>query len=297
MLFLIMIFAVACSGKTGTPSNLSATQDIYSQDIAEIPSSLPTPTSLNTTPTSTIEVITGFFQLPKDIDEIRDLLPGSNECQFPCFLGIIPGLTDYTTTVKEFSQVITSRTGEGKTLDGKVGYNFKLKYPENDLDISFDISTLDNKIISELILYPSSTLGKIYSVPEVIDFYKYPDNVYVFTYSEPYGDGVQPFDLVLDYSIKGFMLWYRNPDVITTDEKIELCYLLDIAPTIYLWSPNEKRTFLDIAPIGKGESRDAKQLTEIALMDSNNVSELITDPNGFCVQTGKSNWKDITHYP
>lgn len=297
MLLFITIFAIACDRRVNISPTKTSTQVINALKTPTITFELPTATIPFVHPTDTSESGEESISLPENPEKIRELLLSSIECQFPCFLGIFPGKTDYKTTIEELSRVATSYTGEGKSFDGKIGYNFKLHYPNNDLDISLDVSTLDKNIVVDLILYPKSTLAKFYSVPQVIDFYRKPDSIFVFTLSEPYGDDVQPFDLILDYSSKGFLLWYRNPDVSRNNEKIELCYRNDIAPTIYLWSPNERRTFLDIAPIGKGESKDAKQIDDPTITDSKNVSELLTAPDGFCVQTDKNNWKDITQYP
>lgn len=297
MLFIMMILATACGGRINEPPTITPTQIVMVLETATIPLEQPTATIPIVPPTDTSEVVEESFHLPENPDEIRDLMPSSNACQFPCFLGIIPGKTDYKTTVDELSLFATSKTGEVKSFDGKIGYNFKLHYPDSDLDISLDISTLDKNKVLDLILYPKSSLAKFYSVPQVIGFYKNPDNIFVFTLSEPYGDGVQNFDLILDYSSKGFLLYYMNPDVNRKDGKIELCYRPEIAPTIFLWSPNDRRTFLDIAPIGEGQSKDAKQLADLVLIDSKKLSELLTTPAGFCVQTDKTQWKDITQYP
>jgi hypothetical protein len=294
-LFILIILCVACGEKTSTPT-ITSTQTVTVQETVNTPFEQATATIPLILPTDTGEVGEETFTLPEDPDEIRDLLAISNACQFPCFLGITPGITDYETAVEALSRVATANTGEVKLRNGESGYNFKLQYPESDLDLSFDIHTLDRNKVLELILFPKSSLATFYSVPQVIDFYKEPENIFVFTLSEPYGDGVQPFVLILDYSSKGFLLYYMNPEVKIMGEVIELCYHPEIAPTILLWSPDERRTFLDIAPIGKDESKDAKQLADVALVDSEGLMELLTAPEGFCVQTEKNQWKDIMQY-
>lgn len=296
IVFILIILSVACGGKTITPT-IATTQIVNFEETVNTPFEQATATIPPILPTETSKIGEEVFTLPENPAEVRDLMAISNACQFPCFLGITPGITDYETAVEALSRVATYSTGEVKFRNGESGYNFKLQYPESDLDLSFDINTLDHNIVLDLILFPKSSLATFYSVPQVIDFYKEPENIFVFTLSEPYGDGVQPFVLILDYSSKGFLLYYMNPEVKRENGIIELCYRPEIAPTIFLWSPNERRTFLDISPIGEGESKDVKQLADVASVNSEELLELLTAPEGFCVETEKNQWNSISHYP
>lgn len=300
-LFLIFFFWTTLSVSCNEIVSLSPTITITQLPSAEVTTTvyqvIPTATIPLVLPTNTSESTNSLFHLPQNPNEIRDLVPSAMKCQFPCFLGIFPGKTDYKTTIDEITQVATSYSGEVKSKDGKFGYNFKIYYSQNKLDLSADVKTLDQNKVLELTLYPTISLADFFSVSKVLNYYGDPDNIYVFTLSEPYGDSVLPFDLFLDYSTKGYLLWYRNPNTVIENNRLKLCYLPENAPTIYLWSPENKKSFYDIAPIGKPESMDAKLIQDVIIFpDSDRIFDTLANPDGFCVQSDFQNWKDITEY-
>ena len=133
-------------------------------------------------------------------------------------------------------------------------------------------------------------LLQAYRLPSVLSTYKQPRNVLIFA-----NEGWRYFELVLDYSDQGFVIWYSAP-LDSEGEKYLGC-LEKAFVNLYLWTPDLTYTWAE-GVTGSGDAseidslnRDFQPLEDVTSMTLDKFYEAFVNvENDTCLETPKELW-------
>lgn len=136
-----------------------------------------------------------------------------------------------------------------------------------------------------------------YTLAQILNTYGQPGEVWVRTFDRP-RDMTLPFDLVLFYPQKGFMVRYRdNADLDgETVQTVRGCFQnLEYPPELWTSTPHQQISFLEAATsaisFGLDEEKEYRPLEEVTTMDVELFFRRFSQPENLdCLETPASLW-------
>ena len=264
---LSFVLLVSLTGCYGTPSAspLSPTNSPASPTAMPLPTVAPSLTPTPELPTDTpIPSLIPPTRTPRPTpvptmtaDEeyifFLEMLQNNGGCQLSCWWGFTPGETSWQATRDFFTSLGKETWGGGDIQNYTVGFNMLGHYE------SYQSYIGDEDGILEMIgIGASPAVGedgsftydhpqfaedwKAYMLPQMLEVYGPPSQVFLGTGS---GAPWSPFDLLLFYSEKGFLMQYSGEAEEREGETWLVCpHLVEL--TLYLWSPKRSMSLEDI---------------------------------------------------
>jgi hypothetical protein len=133
-------------------------------------------------------------------------------------------------------------------------------------------------------------LLQAYRLSSVLSIYKQPGNVLIFA-----NEGWRYFELVLDYSNQGFVIWYSAP--LDSDAKNFLGCPAKAFVNLYLWAPDLTYTWAEGVARNEDTSeiaslnRDFQPLEDVTSMTLDEFYDAFVNINNeTCLETPKELW-------
>ncbi len=268
---------------------------------------LPEPTPTNRVPTSS-----QFPTLPSAEAEamVIDLLENNGGCLLPCWWGLTPGKTNKKGAQSLFESLATDSSsvdfydtvGGASWLIDKDGLLLDLivsfVHDRNLADVveSFSITMEVKRELSEggFETVWENPLNErylqAYRLPLIMSTYGQPERILVSA-----NKGWKYFNLILDYSDRGFAVWYSAPLESSGDKYIG-CMSKSFT-RLYLWAPEFAYTWAE-GVVGTGDlseiaslNRDFRPLEEVTLMTTEDFYIVFRNTNNRgCIETPKNIW-------
>jgi hypothetical protein len=301
LLFVCIAILLGCTTPFLTPKTQTAIET-YDPNITNNSSLTATSTQ---SPTSTVmpvksDVVTASLTpLPTLSQEealalVLDLFENDGDCSLPCWWGITPEDTSWQ-EAKRYLDTFALRFDEFKSTDppGRMIYGFYFKVPE---DISPHGRTahsylVRDNLIEYIIAFPHNS--KHFTLSQLLNDHGPAEQVWLRTFNQP-RDQVLPFHLVLFYPSQGFMAEYSISAELQ-DGSVRGC-LQETQPTLWLWSPDQKKNLYDIANLNQGgfiaeELGYFRPLHDVTEMDVESFYESFRDINILtCLETPATMW-------
>ena len=261
--FVLLVSLTGCCG-VPVPSTLSPTNSPASPTAMPLPTVAPSltptlelPTDTHTpslipptrtprptpVPTMTADEEYGFF---------LEMLQNNGGCQLPCWWGFTPGETSWQAT-RDFFTSLGKETG---SVDGIQNYTVFFNRPGHYESYQSYIGGEDG-ILEMIGIVASPAVGedglftydhpqfaedwRTYMLPQMLEVYGSPSQVFLGTGGAPWS----PFDLLLFYPEKGFLMQYSGVAEEREGETWLVCpHLVEL--TLYLWSPDRSMNLEDI---------------------------------------------------
>ena len=304
LLLFSLVYLPACQFEAAPKPETVVTQDV----LVSIATTLPTITVEPMVVTRQLTATRALTIMPMSspsstlsLREKEDINSGyyeANEnCDLPCWWGIIPGETDWLT----MQQLLNPITSEIHILA-----------KESEADLNFVVVAYFPvpKILSEIKLLEQSYRidnGKITIIQpeiprnmsqtiisEVLRIYGQPSEVWLDTYGYSLGE-VNPFRLVLFYPDKGILVRYFD-DADFQNEQVVGCFSGHTG-AIVLWDPELNLTFAEALngtrALGTYGEQYYKPLEDATEMSVETLYQTYLDPDtGTCIETPTELWMD-----
>lgn len=223
---------------------------------------------------------------------VLDLLENNTGCQLPCWWGFTPGQTSWQ-TAQSFLNTFASRISGGGSFKLS-SYTVKIDVPEDVQPGAKLVQeyTVRNGII-EMIATDAGDSFR-YTLPELLTSHGQPAEVWIRTFKETPGSTL-PFHLVLVYSQQGIMAHYYDTAE-KKDDQLQGCPQgSGYRPLLWLWSSDQKMTFMEAAKkavrFGLDEAQYYRPLEEATGMAIETFYQTFKDPtNTTCLETPSEMW-------
>jgi len=241
---------------------------------------------------------------------ILELLQYNPDCLFPCWFGLTPGETDDKATKALFEKLaaVSLRTTLNDDVDGAFWRINKDSFLLDTITSAIYDQSSSNILESlritievkrevqagELNTAWENPLNEqflqAYRLPSVLSTYNQPRNVLMFA-----NEGWRYFELVLDYSDQGFVIWYSAP-LDSEGEKFLGCPEKAFV-NLYLWTPDLTYTWAE-GVTGNGDTseidslnRDFQPLEDVTSMTLDKFYDaFVNTENDTCLETPKELW-------
>jgi len=224
-----------------------------------------------------------------------ELYKTNANCELPCWWGIIPGETTWT-TAKLFLSSFAIKMSTGVYSESDLEF-----VAEVDVPVSEDLS--ENGILRQpfyiydgivMIIHPEMPQGisKIYTISQILNVYGRPPEVWLDALGVSFSDYF-PFRVVLFYPEKGILVKYVD-DTEFVDDNLRGCPQ-DNSGKLTLWSPNLELTFAGALngtnALGTYGEQYYKPLEEATEMDVETFYQTYLDPDTeTCIETPAELW-------
>ncbi len=263
------------------------------------PTASPNPTSTPTNlPTSTATYTPGPTNTPRptlSADEAQDLtldlLENNADCQLPCWWGFIPGETNWQTAESFLSTFVSKIEFVGSPTKSLYSGYVILPVLEDIYPISLQhVYTIRNDIIDVIDIHITNI--PTYSLPQILDTYGKPEEVWVLTARKP-REGNLPFDFALFYPQHRFMIDYSVQGPLQGDDILR-CPTLEASILLTTWSPEKEFTFAEV--INRRIPRSATAFLPLETATGMTIDDFFqvfkeTD-NSECLKTPSELWID-----
>lgn len=227
-----------------------------------------------------------------------EFLDQQNDCRFPCWLGNVPGETEWA-AVDQFYKSLGPAV-ECDDNDARIGrYRITFETPERNLSLTQIYRVREDKVFMIWAsLRPLSTTAAVpallqrQSLPQVLGEYGKPDQVYVHTYASV-PEGVIPLRLLLFYS-QGMLLSYGGGIEPDGDRLRGCLHPLD-GVALWLWDSTEVWTLETISKSGPNlppdfvkEVHTLEEATGMTVETFFETYRLSADP--VCLETSRALW-------
>lgn len=217
---------------TRTPKGTVQETDTPSPAVTLTPSLTPTATA-TFTPLPTLDPISAQ-------NRVLELLRSNGDCSFPCWWGLIPGITSWEETKHLLSPFAESIWPNRDTASI---YQIKFSVPEainkyGFLNVNFDLD--ENRGIKLI------SAGKEYPLNEFLTDYGQPDQIYIWAISAYTLSPEARYTIALYYEGQGILVAY--------DGSAEKAETLQICPSsinqdntyFWLWDPARETSFEEV---------------------------------------------------
>jgi hypothetical protein len=234
---------------------------------------------------------------------VLNLLKENGGCRLPCWWGFTPGKTSW-------QAIQTFLASSGKIAmkfsnSYLTNYSVKFEIPQHDVQLG-QVYNVTNGILDMIwvgvgtVRNYNSVYGdtqfardlRAYTLPQMLDTYGRPTEVFLKTYSST-PEGWIPFQLLLFYPQQGILVRYYGP-ALQKGQQIVICpQQSDI--TLWLWSPERTMSLEDIANMGQEfpveEVPEFRSLEEAAGMSVEQFYQSFGQPNSkTCLETPAELW-------
>ncbi len=266
-LLLAMVLLTGC-GVPSVTTIETPTADLTTSPTSspEVPSPTKSPTSLSDTPfpTQTPALLVSETPMPGHALPLSDaqslaleLLQSNENCLFPCWWGLIPGITsaqDAKLFLEGFQSISWAMIFDDNggyvqlpvsvdTLTIRTDLDYEVNIQRDTVELlSIQIQVLDLTQKDDLVVYENPIFERVlhlYTLPEIPSTYRLPSDVQVRAIR-----GFHQFDLLLYYPEVGTAVNYVSPLVRTKDRRPFSRSCPDNASVeLYRWSPETLRLF------------------------------------------------------
>lgn len=288
----LMIAVVGCTAQS-TPTALPAT------GIRPVSPTVPVviPTTTYAASPALVQTITPeptWTALPTLLpnqaqDLIFKLLAENASCSLPCWWGLTPGQTTWSSAYRYLS-TFTSEISNYKLSDA-TRYTVKFDVPTNKFPARLQQDyTVENDRVQMIEVYVARTSN--YSVAPFLVAYGEPTEIWIRTYRQS-REGDLPFDVVLFYGERGVMVRY---DINATEsgDRIQACPQFERGIVLALWPPEPKGIFAGIVEktsVFKVGNWDYRPLQEATGIDVQTFYQAFKDANNtMCIETPAKLW-------
>ncbi len=263
---------------TRQPLTASLTHTAVSKTSTAVPSPIWTPL-----PTLDPEQAISFTE---------NLMVENAGCRLPCLWGIVPDKSSWIET-EQFVRSFATHVGQGGggwiKENGKniLATNYTVEYQtrENPGSILFDVQ---DGIITSISVSDMGT-HLFYPLQTFLLEYGSPEEIFINTYSDYYGDGVLPFDIALFYPDQGISMifWLQGK---RDGNIVRGCIDPTTDPILDLWTPERNWPFEYLQPFGLDTGKE-KTLEAATEMDINTFYDIATTSSGtICIETPADLW-------
>ena len=232
---------------------------------------------------------------------VLGMLQNNGGCQLPCWWGFTPGETSWQATRDFFTSLGKETWGGGGILNYTVFFNTPGHYESYQSYIGED-GTLEQIGVHAVPsadedgyrVYGNSQFAedwRVYMLPQILEAYGLPSQIFLGLG----GAAWMPFDLVLFYPEKGFLVQYSG-----SAERSEggtfLVYPHRAEITLDLWVPEQYMSLEDVPGVGSytyaaGEMSRLHSLEEATGMSVEQFYETFVQPeNETCLETPVDLW-------
>lgn len=308
MKWITLLIMLLLSGGCSTfSSSIQPTSSLSTEFPTEVGARPPerTPTTESLTPTSLPRL-----QPAEAEGMLLELHQNNGGCHLPCWWGLTPGKTSAQTAISLFESLseISSRI---TLFDDVGGAHWRIE--RNDLLLDTIVSFTYNRLLSGNIESLRITIEvkrelqgggygtvwenplneqflQAYRLPHILSIYGQPEEVLVFA-----NEGWRYFELVLDYSAQGFVIWYSAP-LESSGDKFLGCPSKAFTK-LYIWAPQFTYTWAE-GVTGMGDKSEIDSLTRdfVALEEATSIttrdfSNTFTNADfAGCIETPKELW-------
>lgn len=293
---LLSILLMGCQSNETTAvavQGTAASTETTSPPAATVPAMAtatyqPTAT-LIPTPTPTLSIV--------EKEEITSGLYETNSnCEFPCWWGIVPGVTSWQ-TAKFFLGTLSTEisTGTESETDREFVVQVYLPVTEELSEIKeLEQSYYVNDGIVEIIQPETPNEMSLTIISDVLRTYGQPSEVWIDTYGYSLGE-IDPFRVVLFYPEKGILLRYFD-DADFQNDQVVGCFA-GYRGAIVLWAPELEFTFAEALngtrALGTYGEQYYKPLEDASEMDVETFYQTYLDPDAeTCIETPAELWMD-----
>lgn len=273
---------------TATPSFIPAISDdlLPTQTHTPIPSDSPTPS-----PTISKH---GFTPVPTEMVQstILDLYETNAGCRYPCWWGIIPGLTSWTEAELRLHPL--AFTIKASDFNAQIYYTVYFSVPENLAHRG--LSQQEYRVRDDQIeLVESHPLKNSNVSPtNILSTYGEPAEVLIRTFDEPREDSL-PFYLVLFFPQHHFNALYESSGKVQGSDIVG-CFNNE-QPHLALWSPEQEVSLSDLyamnlARFTPEDAKFFKTIEEASQLDKATFYQMFSDKAGstICIRTSAGLW-------
>ena len=167
-------------------------------------------------------------------------------CLLPCLWGITPGKSLLSETQYQFNQFMQLKSAQLDGVEGGAEFTFPEEGPFKGSFGSLYLRS-KNDYVMAIRLEGYYNVAQNYAIQDVLQKNGIPDNIWIYTLRDSYGEGVLPFIITLDYSSRGFIVYYNGNGQARYDVGlIELCYSQGSIPTKLLaWNIDNGNPFAE----------------------------------------------------
>jgi hypothetical protein len=196
----------------------------------------PIPVSETSTPLPT-------FTLEQARSYVLDLLNTNGNCRLPCWWGIIPGHTNW----QEASRVLKTFSIHFSVYPIQDGLYAEVSFP-TPMEVPyayelFQSYLIIDDVVQEIEVY-NYDFASHYYLPEFLKTYGQPEEIWIRT-EQPGVRSSGPFELVLFYPSQGILMNTPGGDGSIEGNIIRNCLRNMNWPFLYLWSPEQQKTFIE----------------------------------------------------
>ena len=206
----------------------------------------PTPSPTRTQIPTSHPSLTPLPTFPADQSEelLSSLMSTNGGCVLPCWWGITPGVSSLRNEKQRLRQFMFLQS-ESNSQDSMEYSGVDFFY--NDEGRIGSVYLLARKgIIIAMQISGFHIIAQNYSIRDMLKGYVDPDEIWIYAWPEPLGEGVLHFVVTLDYSSRGFLVYYfsENGKPIPGTNLNQLCYTREsIPPRIILWDIDSENPF------------------------------------------------------
>lgn len=248
LIFLPLLLLITSCGNSSAPTATLTASPFSTVSPTKFTSNIATPPSSEMpTPTLFPSVIPLPTYPPDQWDKIiRDLMNTNGGCKLPCWWGFTPGSINKYELQQKLAQFIFSFSEGWPNIASKRDGGIGFTYPDRD-QAGIIYLVPDGETIVGMRLEGYYAITKHYAIQDIFRKYGTPNEIWIYTWQYPIGEDVLQFVITLDYSSKGFLVYYFSEKGDFISETVsQLCYTRDsIPPKIILWDPASKNPFLE----------------------------------------------------
>lgn len=226
-----------------------------------------------------------------------ELYKTNGNCELPCWWGIIPGETEWTTAELLLNSIATRLyTGAESEFDDIYSVDVDLPVPQ-------ELSSREELIQYYLIINGKVMLidseaprpsSKIYTVSKILNVYGRPKEVQIETYAYSHGE-INTFSIAIFYPDKGILVRY-GASANFLDDYVSGCVGSGTG-SVVVWSPEKNLSFAEALNgtrgLGTFGEQYYKPLEETTEMDIETFYQTYLDPDtDTCIKTPTELWMD-----
>jgi hypothetical protein len=245
LLYLILpVLLIGCDLQTITPHTSpevkeTSTTTLFVATPTNKPTSTPSssPTLTGTPTQAATRTPTPAPTLPPEEVKawIEEMLMTNGGCELPCWWGIEPGKTTFTEAIRHFNPYASKISSREQDAETSAGIYFFTNTEGIGLSrfiyIGFHVH---NGIIEKIRVMGIQDLNE-YKLPNILEKFEIPTEIYVWAYSPlaVSGDQIQPLRVDLFYPDRGILIIY-SAEGETKGDVTQGC--IDNGPSYFLWN-------------------------------------------------------------
>ena len=265
----------------------------------EVPVTVMATATLGTTATPPPTTVVPFISTPVgdgEREQILWLYETNNNCQLPCWWGIVPGQTEWQ-VAEDFLNRFDKNIYRASSPPEGMYYSVSIPLPlEIFIEEQTELSVLAQNNIIEIIDTrvsigdtPPGYLTQ-YELSVFLTTYGQPSEVWLSTHSSPFEHDELPFSVALLYRDQGIVALYSD-NGIKQGDMIHGCPQHNPATALSLWSPAQNITLEGVISGFAVFNRDFLPLEESTEINAVTFYEVFKVPdNTTCLETPANLW-------